>query len=347
MYSIYILFSVIVLLCIALIIQIKGKITLVPTVLISVLIIYFLLNPKECIDASLSGAKLFVQAVLPTILPFMVLCNLLIAYGGIEIYGKLFGSLLTSPIKVNKNCSFPLIASIICGNPLGAKYSTDAYEQGYFNYEEYSRMILVASNTGPLFLIGSVGSVMLGDKKFGYILLLGNYLSMFLMALLTADNKKVQVQKKIVPNNKIINNLGTNFKNSIENATLTSLNVAGYIMIFSVIISIFKNSIFFNESINSLSGLFNISSEMIKGIILGMIEITNGSNIIASSSMSIPIKISIISFLCSFSGLSVLAQISSFSSKHKVPMLKYFMYKLLQGIISFIITYVFFLISYS
>ena len=346
MYSIYILFSIIIILCISLIIQIKGKITLFPTFLITILILYFLLNPNACIKASLDGAKLFVQAVLPTILPFMVLCNLLIAYGGIDIYSKLLGPILCSPLKLSKNSSFPLIASMICGNPLGAKYSTDAYEQGYYDYKEYSRMISIASNTGPLFLIGSVGSVMLGDKKLGYVLLLGNYLSMFLMALITSQKKKYLTKKKLVPDNKVINNFGTNLKNSIENATLTSLNVAAYIMIFSVIISIFNNSTFFNESIKNISNLFNISSEMIKGLLLGMIEITNGSNIIANSSMSINFKVSLISFLCSFSGLSVLAQISSFSSKYKVPMTKFFMYKLLQGVISFFITYVFLIISY-
>ena len=345
MYSVYILFFIIILLCISLVIQIKGKITLFPTILISILILYFLLNPKSCIDASLSGAKLFVQAVLPTILPFMVLCNLLIAYGGIDIYSKLLGPLLCSPLKLSKNASFPLIASIICGNPLGAKYSTDAYEQNYYDYDEYTKLISIASNTGPLFLIGSVGNVMLGDKNLGYILLISGYLSMFLMALITSDSKKTLKEKKLVPQNKVIKNFGTNLKDSIENAVLTSINVAGYIMIFSVIISIFNNSTFFNESIKNISSLFNISSDLIKGLLLGMIEITNGSSIIANSTLSTVSKVSLISFICSFSGLSVMAQVSSFSSKYKVSMTRFCMYKLLQGVISLFITYIIFIIS--
>lgn len=345
MYSIYILFSIIIILIILLIVQIRGKITLLPTVLISVLIIYFLLNPKECIDASLSGAKLFVQALLPTILPFMVLCNLLISYDGINLYGTFLGPFISYPLGLSKNSSFPLIASLICGNPLGAKYSTDAYEQGYYDYDEYSRMISVASNTSPLFLIGSVGSVMLGDKKLGYILVLGNYLSMFTLAIMTSKRPKYKYKKKLAPVAKEKQNFGTNFKNAIENATTTSLNVAGYIIIFSLFISIFQNSSFFNDSISSISKLFNIPIELLKGLLLGMIEITNGSNLISKSGMSLQLKVSLISFLCSFSGLSIIAQISSFGSKYKVPITKLITYKLLQGIMAFFIVYLFFFIA--
>ncbi|MDD7793756.1 sporulation integral membrane protein YlbJ [Clostridium sp. 'White wine YQ'] len=345
MYSIYILYGLIIILTTSLIIQIKGKITIMPTVLLSILIIYFLLNPKLCIDASLKGAELFVQAVLPTVLPFMVLCNLLIAYGGISVYSKLFGRFLCTPFKLSKNCSFPIIASIICGNPIGAKYSSELYEKGHVQFDEYVRLISIASNTGPLFLIGSVGSVMLQNKTYGYILLLGNYISMILIAFITRT-KNISSYKKNDSKINITANFGTIFKNSLENAIMSTLNISGYIIIFSVIISIVSNSYFFNTSLNSIASLFGIPYEIMKGTVLGMIEITNGCKIISTSSLSINMKLCIISFLTSFCGFSVLAQISSFCSHHGVKLKKYFMYKLLQGSFATIITYVFLTISY-
>ena len=69
---------------------------------------------------------------------------------------------------------------------------------------------------------------------------------------------------------------------------------------------------------------------------------TNGCSIISTLSLSLPLKLSIISFLCSFSGLAVIAQVSSFVSETKINYSKYIFFKIIQGIFSFIITYILF-----
>lgn len=340
MYSIYFLFSVIVILIITLVIQIRGKVTVLPAVLLTVLIIYFLLNPKQCIDASLRGAELFVQAVLPTLLPFMVVCNLLISYEGITLYGKLFSHIICTPFKLSKNASFPIIAGIICGNPIGSKYSSDLYKQGYLEFNEYSRLIILSSNTGPLFLVGSVGSVMLQNKNYGYFLLGVNYISMILIGLMTMGDKSCH-NKKNDSKPAVKAGFGTIFKDALENAVMNTLNISGYVIIFSVLISIVRDSYFFNSFSSSISSLLNIPDEALKGGLLGLIEITNGCKIISSSSLCITVKLCILCFLTSFCGLSVLAQISSFCSRHKVNLKKYLMYKFIQGIMAGTIAFIF------
>ena len=69
---------------------------------------------------------------------------------------------------------------------------------------------------------------------------------------------------------------------------------------------------------------------------------TNGCSIISTLSLPLSLKLSIISFLCSFSGLAVIAQVSSFVSETKINYSKYIFFKIIQGIFSFIITYILF-----
>jgi hypothetical protein len=51
------------------------------------------------------------------------------------------------------------------------------------------------------------------------------------------------------------------------------------------------------------------------------------------------LKLSLISFLCSFSGLCIIAQVSSFISENKISLIRYSLIKFIQGVLSFFITF--------
>lgn len=317
------------------------------SIFLTLTVIYFLLNPKLCINASLNGAKLFFSSVFPTMFPFMVICNLIIALDGIKMYSKVLGPLICKPLNLNYQCSFAIIASFLCGYPLGAKYSTNLYKENLISKDEFARLLNIASNIGPLFLIGTVGTSMLGSTKLGYLLLIPSYLSCFIIGILLKNKKKRPLTSSF--NNAIKNtvkakNIGEIIKDSISDAALNALILCGYVTIFSVVISMLQEIIFSDKLIFNLCQKFNIPFDIISGILLGSIEATNGCNIISSSNLDISLKLCLISFLCSFGGLSIIAQTTSFFYKENISILKYFFTKLLQGIISFAI--MFFIFSF-
>jgi len=308
--------------------------------LITLLIVLFAINMDGSIAAALEGANLVAKAILPTIFPFTVICNLLIAFDGIGLYSKIMGPLFCKPLGLSKNCSFPIAASFLCGYPLGAKYSSDLYNMGYIKKNEYQRLLNIASNAGPIFLIGSIGTAMLSNPIYGYILLIANYLSIIIVGFLTKKkNANLNISSMSLPPYKE-KNFGAALKDSIESGISTTLNIAAFVIIFSVIISIIKDNAYINIAFNNLETFLNFPKDSIYSLFLGSIEFTNGSKIIANSTLSIHIKLSMISFICSFSGLSILAQVSSFVSKDNISMGKYTLWKLVQGILSFIITFV-------
>lgn len=310
--------------------------------LISIFIILFFININLCISAAIDGSILWYKSILPTTFPFIVICNLLIYYDGISLYSKFLGPLICKPLGLSKNCSFPIVASILCGYPLGAKYCVDLYSMDYIDRDEYERLLNIASNVGPLFLIGSVAGTLLKNISLGYILLIGNYLSIIFIGLITKKKRTNAKSSSPIYSKYETINFGVSIKNAIQNGINTTLSIGGFIIIFSVIISLIKNNTYFYSSFEKLETIANLPNGTLYSLFLGSIEMTNGCSIISTLSLPLVIKLSIISFFCSFSGLAVIAQVSSFVSETKVNYSKYIILKVIQGIFSSAFTYVLF-----
>ena len=342
MYTISILWLLIIILSIILIKLLKLSKNQIITIFITLFIILFIINLNTCMQSTFTGLNLVIKAILPTIFPFSVICNLIIHYDGISFYSNILGPIICKPLKLSNCSSFPIVASLLCGYPLGCKYCCDLYELGYISKEEYLRLLNIASNASPIFLIGSVGAAMLGNIKYGFILLLGNYLAPLIIGFFTKKNTHEFNNSNEYPLKTDGScNFGIIIKTSIENAINTTLQVGAFVIIFSIIIGIIKNNSLINIIFNNVEKLLSLSPNSLYGIFLGSIEYTNGCKILTSISSSIIFKLSAISFICSFSGLSIIGQISSFTGKFNVSLKKYSFIKFIQGIISFIITFIF------
>ena len=342
MYTISILWLLIIILSIILIKLLKLSKNQIITIFITLFIILFIINLNTCMQSTFTGLNLVIKAILPTIFPFSVICNLIIHYDGISFYSNILGPIICKPLKLSNCSSFPIVASLLCGYPLGCKYCCDLYELGYISKEEYLRLLNIASNASPIFLIGSVGAAMLGNIKYGFILLLGNYLAPLIIGFFTKKNTHEFNNSNEYPlKTDGSYNFGIIIKTSIENAINTTLQVGAFVIIFSIIIGIIKNNSLINIIFNNVEKLLSLSPNSLYGIFLGSIEYTHGCKILTSISSSIIFKLSAISFICSFSGLSIIGQISSFTGKFNVSLKKYSFIKFIQGIISFIITFIF------
>jgi sporulation integral membrane protein YlbJ len=303
----------------------------------SLLILQMILTPSLCIDGAIFGAQLFFYKVFPSLFPFLIISNIMLAYNGVHFYSKLLGPLLCAPLKLPNECSFVLIISALCGYPLGAKYACDLYERHDIDIETCQRLINIASNPSPLFIIGAVGTSMLQNTKFGYILLFSCYISCFLMGLIIRKPNKLHIKKITVPNLKNVN-IGQILKESVDDAIKTSLSVGGFVVIFSVLNYIIKSNIVFNITFTNLAAIFSISISYLQGVFLGIIEMTNGCYFISSAQIGNIIKISTIGFMLSFSGLSVISQVYSFTYKYNLSFKTYIFRKFIQGLITSLIS---------
>lgn len=341
----YLLFFSILALILAILIIVKdSRINYFFTLTITLVILFFIVNPELVITGAKKGAILFFNSVFPTLFPFLVCIEFLMAYDGISIYSKLFGKILCFPLNLPSKCSLPIIISFICGYPLGAKSSVTLYETGAIKENTLKRLLNIATNASPLFIVGSVATTMLHSPGLGLILLIANYLSILFMSFILPKSTDNETSYNVssIPNNSYKKNFGEILKEALDNSLKTSLSVGSFIIIFSIILNLLNTNSLFNNFLKFIcTSIPILDLNTLKGIILGSIEITNGCYLISLSSINPIIKYSIISFLCSFSGLSIICQVYSFTYKVKnTSIIKYSINKFIQGIISFIITYV-------
>ena len=252
--------------------------------------------------------------------------------------------------------SYALIMGIISGYPIGAKIVVDLKQQGFCTKEEAERMIAFTNNSGPLFILATVGISLFGNTTIGILLLFTHILASLSVGILFRFWKKnitstlTYTFQNIKAKEKVgFYNLGDILGKSILSAIKSVILIGGFIVLFSVILSILKNSYFISfisKVISPFLQAFGIEdTRFSSSIVCGILELTNGITQLSSiPCKNISTNITLSAFLLGFGGLSVLLQVYSIISKADISIKPYFIGKLLHGI--FAVFYTFLLIYY-
>lgn len=138
-------------------------------------------------------------------------------------------------------------------------------------------------------------------------------------------------------------NLGTILQSSIMSSISTVVMIGGFVMLFSVIISMLNNSKVFDFLeflVHPLLDFFNIPASFANGVFAGIVELTNGVATIAKIPFkAISLNMIICSFLLGFGGISVLLQVLSITSTSDISIKPYIIGKLMQGCFAGLYTY--------
>jgi len=240
---------------------------------------------------------------------------------------------------------------IVSGYPIGAKIVSNFKAQGICTNEEAERLLAFTNNSGPLFIIGTVGVGLFKDTTTGILLFFTHILACLTVGFLFRwwKSSKRFGQKGATPllnqTSVSISNLGEVLANSIMSAINTIFLIGGFIVLFSVIISILENSgisDIISHLMYPIFNVFKIPSYYANGIFTGILELTNGvCNIANIASKAISTNIIICAFLLGFGGISIMLQILSITSKAKISIKPYIIGKLLQGTFAAFYTYIF------
>ena len=302
---------------------------------------------KQNLIATKNGLILWANSIVPALLPFFITTELLMHTPIVKYLGKLLDKFMRPIFNVPGVGSFPLIMGIISGYPTGAKIVSNYKDNNICSVAECERLLAFTNNSGPLFIVGTVGISIFGDTRIGLLLLTIHIISSILVGIIFRFWKYKDKSISYTKSNNISNssnislsNLGEILAMSITKSVNTIITIGGFVVIFSVLLSIFEQTKILNVSVNFLHEIFNIDLYGLKALISGLFEISNGLSklsIISNSHASNSIIVA--SFLLGFGGLSVLLQVLSIISKSNLSIKPYLYGKLLHGIIASIITF--------
>ncbi len=336
------------------------KKNILPTILFIITILLVIFSQSN-LDATKRGLELWATTVVPALFPFFVVTNLLSQTKVVDILGKLFDKLMKPLFNVPGIGGFAFVMGLISGYPVGAKVVSNFREQNLVTKDEGERLLAFTNNSGPLFILSSVGIGLFGDTKTGILLLCTHILSCITVGIILGKfSKKADEEFKLRMNTKLtrktsesytipnthnvtLKNLGEILANSINNSISTIFLIGGFVVIFSVIISILNKT----HTLDLLSNLLkpilqiiNIDIDFAKPLLSGIIELTNGVKQVSSIHIkAISQNVIICAFLLGFGGFSVLLQVFSIVSKTDLSIKKYIIGKFMQGIFASFYTF--------
>ncbi|HBK53012.1 MAG TPA: sporulation integral membrane protein YlbJ, partial [Syntrophomonas wolfei] len=159
-------------------------------IIILFLAVFMLLNPQETVNAASSGFKLWFSIIVPALLPFFILAELLVNLGVPRILGILLEPVMRPLFNLPGCSSLVVVMGFTSGFPVGAILSKKLYDEKMISGEEMSRLVSFTNNCSPLFIIGAVGVGMFGSPFLGYILALSHYLSNLIVGMFWGQRTK-------------------------------------------------------------------------------------------------------------------------------------------------------------
>lgn len=306
----------------------KGKLFL--TLLILVIITALIVNPKHYMEITLNSLIVWSTLLVPSLFPFFFFTRLFSSLNLTNSIAKLFQPITKRLYRCSGTSGYIFTMSILSGYPVGSKITADLYKNGLIGENEIKTITAFTSNSGPMFILGTVGIGMLLSKTAGIIILISHIFGAIINGFIYRQKNSHEKQKikYLKTDNKDI--LTETMSNSIQSI----LMVGGYVVICFVISNIFIDLKIFNPIAMLIENIFKIDRNIVINILSGIIEMTNGCLSISSLNLSIQIKTIICCFLISFGGISTLLQAMNFLKKCGVSYKWFSLQKITHSIIS-------------
>ncbi len=280
--------------------------------LLSVLILMLIQAPCV-IQGAHAGLELWYEAVLPSILPFMIITSLLLQQSG------------------GRSVCF---LGLLCGLPIGANLVNLQYQQRLWTRRQADRLLCICNITSPMFMIGYILHHTLRNEIAVLPFLLSVYLPslLYFLMFLFFSGPKESDSDSAGPIS--ADPVSSKDRLSLDRILSQSLNA---ILTIGLIIMLFCIGMQF------LLKVIPASSVPCR-ILVSVLEITNGIHLIMELPVSLQQKTALIAGLTSFGGICSILQTKHVITSHELSVLRYSIVKLCMGLFSYLLVHLFYMI---
>ena len=291
------------------------------------LLLFLLVHPEEAFLSAKDGMSLWLNVMIPTLLPFLILTGILLKAGNIpQLLGPL-APFWKHFFGISPAGAYVLILGFLCGYPMGAKLAHDLYINHQISQREGEYLLTFSCNASPAFIFSYLSQNILEGKipphSLLLILLSADFVCMLFFRFLvyhgnTVSSVKPEYRKKETYQQ---DSTGVILDVSIMSGFETITRLGGYILIFSLLFTGFYH-------------YWPFCSQN-KILLTSPIELTTGLHQIAQSAFSWKIKYITSMTLTAFGGFCVMFQTKSVLEE-KLSILPYIFAKCLNASLVFL-----------
>lgn len=294
-------------------------------------IVCMIIFPTAVFQASKAGLAVWWNIVLPALLPFFISSELLMGYGIVQFMGVLFEPVMRPLFNLPGAASFVMAVGYTSGFPISASLTAKLRNGNRCTRLEAEKLISFTNNASPLFMLVAVGVGMFNSPQLGILIAVCHYTANICLGLLLRfyRSSDPEFTPGIIIDRSIFRQAISEMKKSyrenprpfgkmlgdaISSSISKLLTIGGFMVIFSIIINI-SSILGFNGLLAELMGFIllklGFSHSMIQAMSSGFFEITLGAKAVSQTAAPLMQKITAVSMILGWSGLSVIAQVAA------------------------------------
>lgn len=278
------------------------KINMIFLLLFSLFILYSLLNIRETNTSTMKVLTTFSKTILPALLPFLILNQLIIKLGIIDLLAYLLQYISYPLFKISGKGASIIIIGLLNGFPSSAIFTSLMIKNNQLKKEEAQRLINYIFFPSISFLFVIINNNLNNSIFFTYLMLslyLGGFINLYLSSFKIKEKEEHTTfsQTLTIIKEKLNTFIFTNdLKESIVYSFNTLINLLGIIIIFSIPCNLL------NKIITNYSSLF----------FQGLLEFSIPSINLSLTNLNKKTITLLLSVILSFSGFSSIIQATLF-----------------------------------
>ncbi len=277
-------------------------------------------NAQKAIDYSRDALNLCFEMIVPTLFPFFICSGLLIYSGFCEVMARAFRFCMYPLFKVAPAGSSAFVLGIVSGYPLGAVTAGELYANNYLSKSEAERLLSFCSNSGPLFILGSVGMAVYSNMRLGAAMYVTHILAAVTVGVLFRFYGRNRHSSPPTVMTTPERGMGEIFDIALQNGIRSILTVCGAVLFFSV-------------ASRLLLGILPLGGTA-DAVVSGLMEFVTGTVKIAALDMALSKKLILTAAIVGFAGVSVHAQVMAVIARYNLSLFPYIAGKALHGVIA-------------
>jgi sporulation integral membrane protein YlbJ len=319
--------------------------------------------PEQAFQASLRGLTIWWDIVFPAMLPFLILSELMIAFGVTHFLGVWLEPLMRAALRLPGAGGWALSMALAAGYPAGARTAAALREKGWITREEGERLLAYCFLCSPVFVVSVVATGFFRNASLGWVLFglhIAAWIPAALVFRLIAPRSARPARRAARPDPPRAGSLlarslsamadaraedgrslGKLLGDAVTQSVQTMLMIGGSIMLFAVLLKIAELSgalPVLSEALRLLCAALGWPEPIVPPLVAGILEVHLGVQAAGDAAVPPAWQAAVAGAAMAWGGWAAHAQVKGLAARTDLSLKPYLLFRALHGIAAFGLT---------